>query len=530
MKALIVDDEIYSVRAIKNSVNWEKLGINQVLTAFHVEQAKKICTDEKIDLIISDIEMPEQSGLDFLRWINERKMNTAFLIVSCHSEFSYAQEALRLKGCGYLVKPLNFEELETEIIRVLESLLQRRDIEEKSKFGTLWKKNENIVSQEWWKKLLISDSKENTKRLLLEACDAGVEISLDSYYLIFIQICKVWYNLENGIHQKVIKAIQNLSYDILQGDFSLNTSCIIDKNIVIVCNGHKAYGELEQKCRYCIREAEDILQTEINVYIGNPVGCEELSSEYHDILNISRRDMLHGSGIYYLKSEKRKNLGESSLLLPDQLIEQLNRGKFQEIENHLESILSKGGTQGISRQALIQFREDLIQIISVYLHSKGIKAHTCLCSEYLIENEDNFTISVMVEWVKMVMSTITTKIEEQKNDEGYKDCVKKSCIYIKDHLGEIITREDVARQVHLNADYLNRIFKKETGYTIADYLTRERVLWAESLLINSEMSVSEIAMEVGIRNFSYFSSVFRKITGCSPKEYRIKSSESLYKQ
>ena len=86
MKALIVDDEIYSIRAIKSAVDWERIGINEVLTAFDARSGRRMCMENQIAVIISDIEMPDESGMDFLQWVHEQREDTIFIFISCHEE------------------------------------------------------------------------------------------------------------------------------------------------------------------------------------------------------------------------------------------------------------------------------------------------------------------------------------------------------------------------------------------------------------------------------------------------------------
>jgi YesN/AraC family two-component response regulator len=90
--------------------------------------------------------------------------------------------------------------------------------------------------------------------------------------------------------------------------------------------------------------------------------------------------------------------------------------------------------------------------------------------------------------------------------------------YILDHLDQNVTREQVASHVYLNQDYLARIFKKETGISVMDYLLELRISTACEWLLATELPVSSIAEKVGIPNFSYFARLFRKQINMSPVE------------
>lgn len=98
--------------------------------------------------------------------------------------------------------------------------------------------------------------------------------------------------------------------------------------------------------------------------------------------------------------------------------------------------------------------------------------------------------------------------------------VVKTKQYIQTHLDENIARADLARNVYLHPDYLSSIFREKTGMTLTDYITGERIRLAEKLLRETQKSISEIALDVGFTNTSYFIKIFKKLTGDTPKKYR----------
>jgi two-component system response regulator YesN len=92
--------------------------------------------------------------------------------------------------------------------------------------------------------------------------------------------------------------------------------------------------------------------------------------------------------------------------------------------------------------------------------------------------------------------------------------------YIKKHLAEDLSRESMADRIGLNPDYFGRVFRKETGLTVTEYIVKERVSMAGRLLEDTDQPISTIAMQVGYTNFAYFSQIFRKTTGFTPSEYQ----------
>lgn len=100
--------------------------------------------------------------------------------------------------------------------------------------------------------------------------------------------------------------------------------------------------------------------------------------------------------------------------------------------------------------------------------------------------------------------------------------LQDACRYIEEHLGEEIGRDDVARAVFLNPDYLNRIFKKELNMSLSHFILKKKMQQACRMLCETDLSVSEISERVGYTNFSAFSYAFRRSVGCSPTGFRRK--------
>ena len=108
--------------------------------------------------------------------------------------------------------------------------------------------------------------------------------------------------------------------------------------------------------------------------------------------------------------------------------------------------------------------------------------------------------------------------EEQKNQYT----IEKTQKYIRDNISRELGRDDVAAYVFLNPDYLSRLFKKNTGYSISEYIFKVRMSVACELLTKTDLSVSKVAMSCGYTHLAHFSKMFKKETGMTPNSYRGK--------
>ena len=117
---LVVDDEQYAREGIMKTIDWETLGIGRVYGAECAEDAKTIVQNHMPELIICDIEMAEESGIDFLRWLHYGAFSSRLIFLTAHASFSYAQDAVRLGAFEYFLKPVEHGVLRDSAKRALE--------------------------------------------------------------------------------------------------------------------------------------------------------------------------------------------------------------------------------------------------------------------------------------------------------------------------------------------------------------------------------------------------------------------------
>ncbi|HJC75748.1 MAG TPA: PocR ligand-binding domain-containing protein [Candidatus Mediterraneibacter faecavium] len=100
------------------------------------------------------------------------------------------------------------------------------------------------------------------------------------------------------------------------------------------------------------------------------------------------------------------------------------------------------------------------------------------------------------------------------------ELIKKAMLYISEHFSNPLTLEEVAAYVHLHPSYFSTLFKSSTGSSFKEYLNMVRIEESKRLLSNTDYSIIDIAVAVGFEDQSYFSKVFKKYTGLTPKQFR----------
>jgi len=158
-------------------------------------------------------------------------------------------------------------------------------------------------------------------------------------------------------------------------------------------------------------------------------------------------------------------------------------------------------------------------MVHYVLQIKGIQAHQLLGDRESAELHGRASRSAKdaLRWIRHV---VDKAIDYAYSLEHSPSVVEQAKLYIRQHLSDMISREDVANHVYLNPDYLTRVFKRETGMSISDYLLEQRLEVAAELLAGTELPVSVVAVRIGYANFSHFSRMFKKCKGMNPLEYR----------
>ena len=126
-KVMLVDDEKLIIEGLKNIIDWNEIGLEVVDMALNGKEALDKFTENKVDIIITDINMPRMTGLKLIKNIRDINLETKFIILTGYDEFSYAKEAIKYGVENYILKPINEEELKETLIHIV------KDLEKKDK-------------------------------------------------------------------------------------------------------------------------------------------------------------------------------------------------------------------------------------------------------------------------------------------------------------------------------------------------------------------------------------------------------------
>ena len=129
-------------------------------------------------------------------------------------------------------------------------------------------------------------------------------------------------------------------------------------------------------------------------------------------------------------------------------------------------------------------------------------------------------LSVLSAPLKYMIERLYEESNKQISETNEHDIYRKALQYIKEHYTEGITVADVSKHINYSESYFGYAFKKKYKMTVSQYVRELQLAKSKDLLENTSFSVSSVASYVGFDDFNYFSALFKKHFGLSPKEYR----------
>lgn len=536
IKVFLVEDEVIIRNGIKKNIEWEKEGYEFVGEASDGELAYPMILKEKPDILITDIKMPFMDGLELSSLVRKELPDIKILILSGYDEFEYAKEAIKIGVTEYILKPVSSAKL-LEILQGVAKMIEQE-----------WEEKEFL-------KRYLEDMKENTEhekmkffgRLVRGEVSATEMIASGKNY--GLDTSASCYNI---ILFKILSTVEN---------------CIESQNLAVVCekienavreiNGVSVFQrgvdgwaflvssepeESEKKKEEVIRTLKETMKQwkEIEYFggAGNTVtrisalgtAFREADKAFAMRFSQEPNQIMKNEKIAQREHEGIKTRGFTEIGQSREMVEKfLNNGTVEEIDSFVEVYMAKFQTGELKSLLMRQY---IIMDIHIVIMS--------FCEKMSMEDEE---LQKRANELKDAMQNLTSTREickyitnllkraidlrDMVSGRRYSDIITTAQEMIqKNYMSEDISLNTVAVSVGMSPSYFSSIFGKEVGKTFVEYLTETRMEKAKEYLMCSSMKTSEIGYEVGYKDPHYFSYIFKKTQGCSPKEYRARRKES----
>ena len=487
----IADDEAKVISGLIHRVNWKKVNADVIGYADNGKEARNRIVELRPDIVITDIYMPGMTGIELINELSET-LNTVFIIFSAYSEFEYAREAIHLNVADYLIKPVNIHEIETALEQAQEKVLEKRR----------------------------SSVTKNEEYMLMKLMDTGkAEQGKTELY-------------EGAAIMAVVLGFTDKETDIIKAREKIQEWKVINGKIYTVQRGKRLIIAGVQTQfdtdgsfrRWMLMRIRELRESGLEFYWG--MGCTVEDWGELDRSVCAAEEMLAYSEFYQEQveekwTEEKKTAGDKYVEYAEALAINLDDPlKEKEIINQIRILFRKtGGDAEKAKVIMIEFlycfREKFEENYNKKIEQSEMEWKTDIVYKLIKAS----TLDQMLTILDFVVRRFQTAIAEQDGTaaQGMVGAVQK---YIRRHLKENISLNDIAREVDRNPTYISHVFRAVTGETLFEYITRLRMELAMKLLRESSMKIQEIAAETGYEEQSYFSQVFKKYTGKTAGSYR----------
>lgn len=507
-RVLIVEDEEIECNALKMMLKYNRQDVQQIATAANGIQALEQYKNVQPDIVFMDINLPGINGLDVIRQMRQLPGSPCFVIISAHSQFSYAQEAMRLDVQDFLVKPIRLE----DINRVLDGLMQ--EIEQT-------RSRKERMQYQQAKLDAIRPVLESDCVLSIGSMRSNVPIAtIFDFMEIKVASGFVFTLRGEGVGGHLLREVKSQMRN-------MGLHCIgemlYEVCVCVALSDEPIRPTQAQEIMTYLSHSLNSAGHECQIGVGSVAGsADDLRRSYEQAMAATKGGTATGTALSFFSN---LNLPEQNTLsyvtdVTAKITQGIRAGSMDAVSGQLQSFFASYQLSSSYRH--MQEAAYWLYIMVIGNFPEQAAAITPLSAEELFTIQDTNALQATLE--KAFLSLVGMPSEETGLQPN--QIVRKAIQIVKNRFREDITLDNVAEELNISLFYLSKLFRKHTGTNFTEYLTQIRVEHSKKLLEAGELSVKEVAYAVGFNSQSYFSKVFKKYTGTAPSDYKEQLSSA----
>ncbi|MCL2670664.1 MAG: response regulator [Clostridiales bacterium] len=515
-KVFVVDDEVVVRESIRTQIAWEDTRFTLSGEASDGEMALSLIKDIQPDILLTDIRMPFMDGLQLAKIVKQTMPWIRVIILSGHDEFFYAQKAIGIGVQAYLLKPISVSEL----LDALESAATAIEGEAKARNSTaslqaMLKNTTFLNAQHLFTDILTGGVASG--EVIERALAFGIALIAPRYIVVRIEL--------SGHSGGQLLLAREILHNLAEADDGVWLSFGGVERIAAIIKGGSDEAVVERAYSFAQAVQHEIANnTELAASIGIGGSVSHLPSipeSYTQAGEIFKRLGSAMAGKIYSISD----LLEIGAFVPENVPRkaQLRYATETDIPAIIEKLLEPLGEQTV----LSALFADYLLMDMLITCAKLLKELHCDAESVLPETKNfsalPFKRSTREELDAAMRSILSRTFAARDAHAGmkYASLIRKAQAYIHENYADAnISLQSVAAHVALSSNHFCTIFAQETGRTFIEYLTGVRIAQAKEGLADLSVRTSEVAYSVGYNDPRYFSYIFKKNTGLTPRDYR----------
>ncbi|TDL64699.1 response regulator transcription factor [Rhodococcus qingshengii] len=516
-KIIIVDDEKNIRDRLAHFFPWREVGFEVAGTAENGVEALELIKQERPHAVLTDVLMPEMTGLELAAEIRTSYPEIKVVILSAYDDFKYAQDAIRFGVKGYLLKPLMKNDFFNVFTKLAEELREDEEVKDVNRVEELMLldliKGENLLQYaDYWN--------QQTQSFRVAIFSFDRLFKEESTFSIRQKITELAADFWN--RYQVPFLFYGDSLIVLSTDSKLVSKKDLKPKI------HLFINSLRDNLGGIFKNHENIV-----VGVGNP-SCtyQEVCRSYNEAVYAYSYKYFNENEtvIFYEDLTVSGNSGNQTQLqnfmldhvnnIENQLMESMKSGEITDVTDIVNHFFDRyKRASGLSISEIRGSCSELIIILMFRLKEKGLSLSSVDQQHVLGRIYDIDSLKELKRWLTQMLETISFDLihKDKKDVNSYVLMAKE---YVKEYYQERITLEDISNRLFLHQAYFSAIFKKETGQNFIDYVNHVRVEKAVQLLRNTDYKIKIISDMVGFQSHSYFNKVFKNETGVTPVVFR----------
>ena len=518
MKLLIVDDQLATLSGLTNGINWKEIGITEVDTAQNAMEARLSYAKEIPDVMLCDIEMPVETGLELSAWVRAQNYETKIIFLTCHSDFNYAQEAISLGASDYIIQPAPYHRIREKVEKVLKEIRVKEKQVELENLGKVYAQQQSDISNSIWRGFLLGTVEDNVLDSLPDVPKLDSDI-----WLVLVQMVQQTEKIKEWNTNILTVALKNTVTDIFNADKYRKVLAFMENHsfaLVIepIEKGTMNRDQLISNLKYLENMYDMYMPCSLAYYVRGPLPMKDARSVWNELVTMRNQNVTGKKGLYTEQIDAKDGTYKQQFYRWKMILE--NNGVQAMEEDILTSLRKLSGEGKLNEKVLLAFHVDFTRLMM----SVSGEMNNSL-SEVFAEGKSKHYINAMTSQADMeqLIHEFAEYLSEVEKPEDGNAVVRTVIEYIDEHLSENIRKEDLTELMHLNEDYLTRIFKKEMGQSIKSYIIQKKMHAARELLQTTSLSVGSVAIQFGYTNFSHFAASYKKEFGITPAEEKEKA-------
>lgn len=524
MNLLIVDDEPLVQIGLTSMLNWEHYNIQICAIASNGEDALKKIEQYKPELVISDIKMPIMDGLELIKVCHDKFGEIPiFILLTSYEDFSFVRKALHYGVSEYLLKmELTPEILETAVKNALQRIKKTKDPSITPIFNVREYHDKFFIR-------LLHNLFETQQQFMIQQKELGLNFSSDAYLCAY---CEILEHLNNDIasSEKVdlyTSTIQ-MANDMLNKHLPCYTPSLDLKHFCIIfCLSQEQYVNYKAFIGNILQTIAKSLHHYFNVALSIGVGTpytsySSITNSYQEAQQIISHATDSKKLLFYedLVDEVPKEPSFHISMLKEDLKKAFEEYDTNALTSIIEKIITKFYTYPTKYTQMMDVASSILYL-AISLLPDGISS----LSQIFSDNVDSYhslynqsSVEQIAIWLTTLSQGLCDIFETEKKNYK-KNTITQVQKYINAHIDHKLTLNEVADVFGLSPNYLSSLFKKNCEYGFSEYINFHKIQHAKKLLQEGNYKIYEIAEQLGFENAFYFSKVFKKVEGCSPRDY-----------